>query len=81
MRASASAIDFVFSLSLVSHQHAILSYISSSSSASFSSCFNISFSKVITFETGRFLAASSSNFSEEVIYFLVFLCLFLELLQ
>jgi hypothetical protein len=57
MRSSASAIAFVFDLSFVWHQHATFSYTSSSSVASFSSCAFMSFNKLITFVTGRFLSS------------------------
>mmetsp|Transcript_97920 Transcript_97920/g.285702 ORF Transcript_97920/g.285702 Transcript_97920/m.285702 type:complete len:207 (+) Transcript_97920:695-1315(+) len=62
---SASAMALVFSLSFVEHQQASLSYTSSSSSASFCSCFDMSFSRVMTLETGRFFAAEASRASAE----------------
>mmetsp|Transcript_88431 Transcript_88431/g.233915 ORF Transcript_88431/g.233915 Transcript_88431/m.233915 type:complete len:221 (-) Transcript_88431:100-762(-) len=66
MRASASEMALLFSLSFVSHQHAILSYISSSVSFSFSNWWSMSFSRVTTLDTGRFFAAAASNVNDDL---------------
>merc|ERR1719321_1205386 len=61
MRAWAIEIASVFSLSFVWHQHESLSYTSWSVSISSLSCFDMSFSRLMTLVTGRSLSALLSK--------------------